>query len=123
MESIQESLFGRMSQEPSLPTRELTSGSSSMRWLKQGRWSASGGCWMHNTSESPNGVEECSSSLSLILMSQSEVPIRYSLSAKACEGILRRAARRGKVLPARLQRALEERAQGLPTPNPSDPEA
>ena len=105
--SIQESLFGRMWQEPSPPTKGLTSGQSSTRWLRQGRWSLSGGCWMHSSSESPNGVEECLSSLSSILQPQQDVPIRYYLSAKACEGILRRADRRGKVLPERLRRALE----------------
>jgi hypothetical protein len=62
---------------------------------------------MRNTSESPNGVEECSSSLSSILQPQHDVPTRYFLSRKACEGVLRRAQRRGKVLPARLQAALE----------------
>jgi site-specific DNA-cytosine methylase len=34
-------------------------------------------------------------------------PVRFSLSARAASGILRRAGRRGKVLPAALQTALE----------------
>jgi len=38
------------------------------------------------------------------------VPPRFSLSAKACSGILRRAERRGKKLPELLQRALESAA-------------
>jgi site-specific DNA-cytosine methylase len=38
-------------------------------------------------------------------------PQRFSLSAKAASGILRRAGRRGKVLPAALQTALESLAQ------------
>jgi site-specific DNA-cytosine methylase len=38
-------------------------------------------------------------------------PARFSLSAKAASGILRRANRRGKVLPAALQTALESLAQ------------
>ena len=109
MESIQESLFGRTSPGRSTPTEALTSGSSSTKWLRQGRWSKNGECWMHNTSESPNGGAECSSSLSSILQPQSDVPTRYYLSAKACAGILRRAERRSKNLPAKLEMALRSR--------------
>lgn len=58
---------------------------------------------MLNTGESPRDVEE--SSLSQILMEQ--VPERYSLSRKACQGILARAERRGRVLPPLLKEALE----------------
>jgi hypothetical protein len=36
-----------------------------------------------------------------------DVPQRYFLSATACKGILRRAEKRGKALPAHLQAALE----------------
>jgi len=39
------------------------------------------------------------------------LPQRYYLTAKACRGILRRAERRGKVLPDLLQRALEQVAK------------
>jgi len=46
--------------------------------------------------------------LSRILLAT--VPARYFLSPKACAGILRRAAGRGKVLPLTLRLALEERA-------------
>lgn len=49
-------------------------------------------------------VEE--STLSQIL--QDNVPEKYYLSAKACEGILRRADRRGKQLPPLLKDALEQ---------------
>jgi hypothetical protein len=97
--NIQESLFGKMSTEHSTPTKAKTSKPSSKKWLKQGRYSANGVSWMRNTSESHNGVEECSSSLSLILQPQTDVQTRYYLSAKACSGILRRAQRRGKNLP------------------------
>ena len=44
--------------------------------------------------------------LSSILMDN--VPERFSLSPKACQGILRRAAKRGKELPKVLKRALEK---------------
>ena len=61
---------------------------------------------MLNTGESPSDARE--SSLSQIL--QAEVPEKYYLSAKACQGILRRAAERGKELPEVLQKALERQA-------------
>ena len=46
--------------------------------------------------------------LSSILMDN--VPDRYSLSPRACQGILRRAAKRGKELPEVLKKALERQA-------------
>lgn len=58
---------------------------------------------MHSFGESPNAAVE--SHLSQIL---EETPHpKYSLSAKACRGILRRAERRGKALPETLRSALE----------------
>ena len=40
------------------------------------------------------------------------VPERFSLSPKACQGILRRAEKRGKELPEVLRIALERQANG-----------
>ena len=40
---------------------------------------------------------------------------RYSLSAKACQGILNRAERRGKELPPELKAALEAQAKTEPS--------
>ena len=51
-----------------------------------------------------NAVED--STLSSIL--EANVPERYYLSPTACEGILRRAERRGKQLPEMLKLALEQ---------------
>lgn len=45
-----------------------------------------------------------------------QLPIRYFLSPKACAGILRRAAKRGKELPTQLRRALEQVAVDLKEP-------
>ena len=59
---------------------------------------------MHNIGESPNA--DAVSTLSQIL--EVDVPKKYYLSAKACEGILRRAERRGKQLPPMLKEALEQ---------------
>lgn len=59
---------------------------------------------MRNIGESPKDAVVCT--LSSIL--QANVPKRFYLSAKACAGILRRAERRGKELPAILKAALEQ---------------
>jgi hypothetical protein len=55
------------------------------------------------------------SSLSDILET-GDVPQRYYLSAKACAGILRRAAKRGKTLPTMLLRALQQVAEASSGP-------
>ena len=62
---------------------------------------------MHSFGESPK--EENVSLLSQILEEQAHP--KYSLSAKACQGILNRASRRGKELPEILQKALEAQAE------------
>lgn len=84
-----------------------------------------------NTGECPSVEKE--SRLSQIL--QGGAHRKYYLSAKACQGILNRAKRRGKILPEMLQKALEtqislmseyqatEQATGAPTPTkPTEPE-
>jgi hypothetical protein len=58
---------------------------------------------MLSTSEYPS---EGSVSSSLADVLQAEAPEKYSLSQRACEGILRRASKRGKTLPAALEEAL-----------------
>ena len=63
-----------------------------------------------NTSEYPN--DAVVSSL-LDILETGVVPRRFFLSAKACAGILRRAAKRGKELPAVLSAALRQ----VSTPN------
>ena len=68
---------------------------------------------MHNTSESLRDADV--SSLSEVL--EMNAPEKYSLSAKACRGIQRRAEKRGKVLPNMLMEALMEvvRSSGAET--------
>ena len=78
--------------------------SSSGRWLNSGMGSRTGFLTL-NTLEYPNAVVE--SSLSDVLEMTGEHLQKYSLSAKAAQGILRRANKRGKVLPEQLQKALE----------------
>ena len=57
-----------------------------------------------SSSEWPKDAVVCS--LSDALEDNGSVPQRFYLSAKACQGILRRAERRGKALPQQLERAL-----------------
>ena len=79
------------------------------KWSKRGGWlemngRLPGGSTMLNTGEFPSVARE--STLSQIL--QANTPQKYYLSAKACQGILRRAEKRGKELPPMLREALEE---------------
>ena len=82
-------------------------GDTTMKWEDDG--ALRGECSMRNTGESPSVAVE--SHLSQIL---EEHPLpKYSLSAKACQGILRRAGRRGKELPEVLRIALERQGAGV----------
>ena len=60
-----------------------------------------------NIGEFPNVARE--SSLSQIL--QDNVPEKYFLSSRACQGILRRAEKRGKKLPPVLEMALKAQSR------------
>lgn len=75
---------------------------------------ARGECWTLNTSEwtdtlVPFRSDDAVCSLSDILES-GDIPQKYYLSRDACTGILRRAAKRGKKLPAVLEEALRRQA-------------
>jgi hypothetical protein len=63
---------------------------------------------MLNISESPNDADVCS--LSQVL-EQGSIPQRFFLSSTACAGILRRAEKRGKILPPALHEALRSVAE------------
>ena len=84
-------------------TKEEILGSSLERWPTSGILSG-GGCLMLNTSEYPRDGA-VSSSLADVLITHPVLP-KYYLSPTACEGIIRRANRRGKTLPPALQEAL-----------------
>lgn len=73
---------------------------TTMKWADDGAWL--GECMTRNTGESPNAAVV--SRLSQILEATPQE--KYSLSAKACQGILRRAERRGKDLPEPLKTVL-----------------
>lgn len=78
------------------------------------RWPTSGTAWLggfstHVSSECRSADGECSSSepsLTEILEPPQSVLAKYSLSARAARGILRRAEKRGRTLPAHLEEAL-----------------
>lgn len=133
--NILDSLYGKTSQEPSAATEEQTSKPSSSPSapsatvplmyldLRMGYGNLLGAYWetvtalpggstMPSTGVCPSVVRE--STLSQIL--QANAPEKYSLSPKACAGIIRRAEKRGKELPSMLREALMEvvgRAGGL----------
>ena len=125
--SFLDSLYGKTSQAHSAHAEEKTSEPSSMRSapsatiplmlldLRTGHGNLLGAYWetdtvslgkytMLNTGECPSVVRE--STLSQIL--QANVPEKYSLSPKACAGIIRRAKERRKELPPMLMEALME---------------
>jgi hypothetical protein len=64
--------------------------------------------WTDTLVPSPSDDGVCS--LSHVLEDGRAVPPRFYLSQRACEGILRRAERRGKELPPLLLEALKSRA-------------
>jgi hypothetical protein len=93
-------------------TKEKILESSSGRWQTSGIL-LPGGLLTLSTSEFPKDAA-VSSSLADVLQGK-EVQTKYYLSPKACEGILRRSSRRGKMLPPALQEALVNRvSQDIP---------
>lgn len=82
-------------------------GEDSATWTEDGAWL--GECMTRNTGESPSAVVE--SRLSQIL--EATPHPKYYLTAKACQGILRRAERRGKDLPKPLKAVLIRQSQGV----------
>ena len=84
----------------------LPGGATTMRWEDDGAWC--GELMTRNTGECPNVAVV--SRLSQIL---EETPHpKYNLTAKACQGILRRAERRGKDLAKLLKAVLIRQSQG-----------
>lgn len=98
----------RMFPAPSPLEADETGDLPSVRWSTAGMASL-GGFSTHSTSESPNDGA-VSSLLRDVLLDPSTTPRdwleKYSLSSKACVGILRRAQRRSRKLPPALHAAL-----------------
>ena len=100
-----------------ITARETSAKKSKRTTLKKGRTSANslphflnsgtvslGEPLTLNTSEWPSAAAVCSLS---DILETGDVPRRYFLSATACAGILRRAAKRDRELPTQLREALE----------------
>jgi len=100
-------LSGRTSLESCRLTEEGILAPSSGRWQNSGMGSPTE-FWTLSGLESHSAVAVCSLSHTL---ETGVVPQRYFLSAKACAGILRRAEKRGKDLPAQLHQALQAAAE------------
>ena len=132
MESTRDTRCGRMSPERSVQTEEMTSESSCKSSAKSktiqplflnlrkggGDGEQRDSSWemgipslgessMRNFGESPNAVEESS----LLQILEAKAQDKYSLSEKACRGILRRSAARGKELPEILLSTLIEQGR------------
>lgn len=90
---------------PAMPGETL--GLSSLRWASSGTGGPTGFSTL-SSSECPSDDDGCSfapSTLAQVL--EPIAPQRFYLSARAATGILRRATRRGRLLPTALQTALE----------------
>ena len=125
MEYIQSSLFGKTSWErlqamlgvtlkPCLKKSDrpifqclIVEDGLEPEWLEVKSAESHGERSMPNFGASPSIVRE--SSLSQVLES-GKATYRYSLTPKACAGILRRAKERGKCLPEMLETVLERQA-------------
>ena len=125
MDCVQLSLFGRTYQEPFPATTEKTSGRfwknlPALTTRRCHSWTHEGGRWSKAGAITGNGwslawrqldsqyfgvapAQKAYRSLSLDL--EVNAPEKYYLSARACQGILTRASRRGKKLPELLQTA------------------
>lgn len=88
-----------------VPEKAGLPGAATATWTDDGAWL--GEYTMRNTGECPSVVVE--SRLSQIL--EATPPLKYCLSARACQGILNRAARRGKDLPEMLKAVLTQQSQ------------
>ncbi len=95
----------KRSQRPRFQCLRITNGQTP-EWSNGMAVRLPGECLTRNIGASPNVAVE--SFLSQIL--QDTVPEKYYLSARACEGILRRAERREKDLPTELKVVLEAQA-------------
>ena len=105
--SVPGTSWSRMSPVYCRTTTDETCPASSERWGNSGMGGLTGYLTL-NTSEFPSNAVECL--LSEVL---EELPTasKYSLSPKACRGILRRAAKKGWKLPPLLLQALRSVAE------------
>ena len=97
------SCFSRMSLDCSQAIKDTTSQQSSVKWGKGGVVRRSRGeYWTVSTSECPSAA--AASSLQELL--DEDTPLAFLLSRRAAQGILDRAKRRSRVLPALFEASL-----------------
>src|SRR5215216_7224816 len=84
------------------PTKDGPLAPSSEGWGNSGMGTHTG-CLTLSSTEWPSNAVVCSLS---DVLEDGPLPLRYFLTPKACAGILRRAAKRGKELPPPLRDAL-----------------
>ena len=101
-------LCWKRSQRPKFQCLVLDGGQTP-GWYEAEELTSLGACMTPNISERHSGAGV--SFLSQIL--EANAAEKYFLSPKACQGILRRAERRGKDLPPMLKAALEQQARGM----------
>jgi hypothetical protein len=95
--------FGKTCQARLAPTLDEISRLSFVRFESAGRVTSRGEFLTLSISDWPSDGSACS--LSQIL--EANVPVKYFLNPRAAAGILRRAEKRGKTLPAELLAALQ----------------
>ena len=101
--------FGKMCQVSSVLGGGEILAASSVRWGRSGMGGPTG-CLTLNTLEYPKDADEC---LLSDVLEIGELPQKYYLTPIACQGILRRAEKRGKELPTLLLTALQHCAQEI----------
>ena len=118
-ERVHDILYGRTSQAHYLVApgarRGLISDACSKPWMSAGSV-FHGEFWTANLPEFQTGrlvdsegqLRSAAGVSTLSEFLEQTAPPKYSLSALACEGVIRRAERRGKPLPPMLKRALEQ---------------
>ncbi len=99
--------FSKKSQKPKFQYLQVESGQD-REWYELNDVSLLGELSMPSIGEFPSVAAE--STLSQIL--EADAPQKYYLSPKACQGILRRAEKRGKELPKLLKATLKAQADG-----------
>ena len=106
LEDLTLKLSWRRSHRPKFQCLVLDGGQTP-EWYEAEALTLLGSCTTPNISAHHSDAGVCF--LSQII--EENVPEKYSLSPKACAGILRRAERRGRDLPPLLRLALEQQAQ------------
>ena len=108
VKSVRDGSSGRTSPGRCHQAEGRISDACSSPWMTSGMVSH-GGYWTRNTSEWPSGAVVSTLSEAL----ETSVPGKYSLNAKACDGIIRRAEKRGKSLPDGCEEALKTRIREI----------